>query len=172
DQFEQFFVHQKRKKDREPFIRQLGDWYKGDSAAPAKLLISIRSDFRGRLDEVHKEMGYSPGPQQIFNPERFTPEQAAGICRVLAESAQLECDQGFIEEVTAQDLAAPDDGLISPVDIQILAWMITRQSAGEERAFTQRAFQKLGGVEGLLERFLTRALDARETPPRRQAATE
>ncbi len=50
--------------------------------------------------------------------------------------------------------------------------MITRQSAGEERAFTRSAFQKLGGVEGLLERFLTRALDARETPPRRQAATK
>src|SRR5262249_33281648 len=63
DQFEQFFVHQKRKKDREPFIRQLSEWYNDDSATPTKLLISIRSDFRGRLDEVHKEMGYSPGPQ-------------------------------------------------------------------------------------------------------------
>ncbi len=172
DQFEQFFVHQKRKKDREPFIRQLSEWYNGDSATPAKLLISIRSDFRGRLDEMQKMMGYSLGPQQIFNPERFTPEQAAEIFRVLAESAQLECDQGFIEEMTAQELASSDDGLISPVDIQILAWMITRQSAAEERAFTRNAFQKLGGVEGLLERFLARALDARETPPRRQAATK
>ena len=172
DQFEQFFVHQKRKKDREPFIRQLNEWYNGDSATPAKLLISVRSDFYSRLNEVQKAIGYSLGPQQIFTPERFTPEQAAEIFRVLADSAQLECDQGFIEEMTAQELAASDDGLISPVDIQILAWMITRQSTGEERAFTRSAFQKLGGVEGLLERFLTRALDARETPPRRQAATK
>jgi conflict system STAND superfamily ATPase len=172
DQFEQFFVHQKRKKDREPFIGQLSKWYNGDSAMPAKLLISIRIDFHGRLNEMQKAMGYSLGPQQIFNSERFTPEQAAEIFRVLAESAQLECDRGFIEEMTAQELAAPDDGLISPVDIQILAWMITRQSAGEERAFTRSAFQKLGGVEGLLERFLTRALNARETPARRQAATK
>src|SRR5262249_24923239 len=147
DQFEQFFVHQKRKKDREPFIRQLSDWYNGNSATPAKLLISIRRDFRGHLDEAQKAMGYSLGPQQIFTLERFTPDQAAEICRVLAESAQLEYDPGFIEDVTAQELAASDDGLISPVDIQILAWMITRQSAGEERAFTHSAFQKLGGVE-------------------------
>jgi tetratricopeptide (TPR) repeat protein len=172
DQFEQFFVHQKRKKDREPFIRQLSEWYKGDSATPAKLLISIRRDFRGHLDEIHKTIGYSLGPQQIFNLERFTPEQAAEIFHILAESAQLEWDRGFIEEVTARELAASDDGLISPVDIQILAWMIARQSAGEDRAFTRSAFQKLGGVEGLLERFLTRALDARETTPRRQAATK
>ena len=172
DQFEQFFVHQKRKKDREPFIRQLSEWYNGDSATPAKLLISIRRDFRGHLDEIQKAIGCSLGPQQLFNLERFKPEQAAEIFRVLAESAQLEYDRGFIEEVTAKELAASDDGLISPVDIQILAWMITCQSAGEARAFTRRAFQKLGGVEGLLERFLTRALDARETPPRRQAATK
>ena len=172
DQFEQFFVHQKRKKDREPFIRQLGEWYNGDPATPAKLLISIRSDFQGRLNEVQKVMGYSLGPRQIFTAERFTPDQAAEIFRVLAESAQLECDKVFIEEVTARELAASDDGLISPVDIQIQAWMITRQSTGEERAFTRNAFQKLGGVEGLLERFLTRALDARETPQRRQAVTK
>src|SRR5262245_49120740 len=172
DQFEQFFVHQKRKKDREPFIEQLSEWYNGDSTTPAKLLISIRRDFRGHLDEVQMATGYSLGPHQIFNLERFTPEQAAEIFRVLAESAQLECDSGFIEEITAQELATFDDGLISPVDIQILAWMITRQSAGEERAFTRIAFQKLGGIEGLLERFLARALDARETPPRRQAATK
>jgi hypothetical protein len=103
----------------------LSEWYNGDSATPAKLLISIRSDFRGRLDEAHKAMGYSPGPQQIFNPERFTPEQAAEIFRGLAESAQLECDRGFIEEVTAQELAASDDGLISPVDIQSSANAVT-----------------------------------------------
>jgi hypothetical protein len=171
DQFEQFFVQKKRKKDREPFIRQLSEWYNGDSTTQAKLLISIRSDFRGRLDEMQKAMGYSLGPQQIFNLERFTPEEAAEIFRVLAESAQLECDRGFIEEMTARELASPDDGLISPVDIQILAWMITLQSVGEERAFTRRAFQKLGGVERLLERFLTRALEALDTP-RRQAATK
>src|SRR5882724_4217110 len=172
DQFEQFFVHQKRRKDREPLIRQLSEWYNRNYASPVKLLISIRSDFHGRLNELQKAMGYSLGPHQIFTLEKFAPEQAADVFRVLAESAQLECDRSFIEEMTAQELAASDDGYISPVDIQILAWMIARQSTGEERAFTRSAFQKLGGVEGLLERFLTRALDARETPPRRQAATK
>lgn len=172
DQFEQFFVHQKSKKAREPFTRQLSEWYKGDSETPTKLLISIRTDFHGRLIEMQKAMGYSLEPQQNFNLERFPPEKAAEIFRVIAESAQLECDWRFVEEMTARELASPDDGRISPVDIQILAWMITCQSAGEERAFTRSAFQKLGGVEGLLERFLTRALDARETPSRRQAATK
>jgi transposase-like protein len=170
DQFEQFFVHQKRKKDREPFIHQLDEWYNGDPGSPVKLLVSIRGDFRGRLDEVQKGMGCSLGPQQVFNLDKFTPEQSAEIFRVIAELAQLEYSQGFIEEMAAQELAATEDGLISPVDIQILAWMIARQAGAEERAFTRSSFQKLGGVEGLLERFVTRALDARETPSRRQAA--
>src|SRR5262249_26215169 len=59
-----------------------------------------------------------------------------------------------------------------PVDIQILAWIITLKSAGEERAFTRRAFQKLGGVERLMERFLTLTLEARLAPSQRQAATK
>jgi hypothetical protein len=48
--------------------------------------------------------------------------------------------------------------------------MIKRQGTDEERSFTRTAYQRLGGLEGLLERFLTRALQARETEARRQAA--
>lgn len=170
DQFEQFFVHQKRKKDRELFIKQLCDWYKNNNALRVKILISIRSDFRGRLDEIHKAMGYSPGPQQIFLLEKFTPEQASSIFNTLAESVQLECDKSFLEEMTARELASSDDGLISPVDIQILSWMIAHQSTDSDRSFTRKAFQRLGGVEGLLERFLSRALDARESQLKRKNA--
>ena len=47
--------------------------------------------------------------------------------------------------------------------------MIKGQRTTEERAFTRTAYQRLGGLEGLLERFLSRALQARETEARRQA---
>src|SRR5262245_16936599 len=40
------------------------------------------------------------------------------------------------------------------------------------RAFNRSTFQKLGGVEGLLDRYLTSTLDTRETQTRRQTAVK
>ncbi|MCG8361870.1 MAG: hypothetical protein MJA27_00895, partial [Pseudanabaenales cyanobacterium] len=56
--------------------------------------------------------------------------------------------------------------------MQILAWMIERQNAAELRAFNREAFQKFGGVEGLLTRFLDQVLAARLTPAQRQATVK
>ena len=172
DQFEQFFVHFKRESRRRPFIRELNEWYRNGRGLPIKILICIRGDFLDHLSELQEAMGYSLGPQQKFRLKKFHPEQAAAVFRVIAETEKLDCDESFIKELTERELAGVDDGLISPVDIQILAWMIAGQAGHEARAFNRTTFQKLGGVEGLLERFLTRALEARETPARRQAATK
>ena len=172
DQFEQFFVHFKRESRRRPFIRELNEWYRNGRGLPIKILICVRGDFLDHLSELQEAMGYSLGPQQKFRLKKFRPEQAAAVFRVIAETEKLDCDESFIKELTEQELAGADDGLISPVDIQILAWMIAGQAGQGAHAFNRTTFQKLGGVEGLLERFLTRALDARETPARRQAATK
>lgn len=172
DQFEQFFVNFKRESRRRPFIRELNEWYRNGRQLPIKILVCIRGDFLDHLSELQEVMGYSLGPQQKFRLKKFRPEQAAAVFRVIAETEKLDCDESFIKELTERELAGADDGLISPVDIQILAWMIAGQAGHEERAFNRTTFQKLGGVEGLLERFLTRALEARETPARRQAATK
>ena len=168
DQFEQFFVHQKRKEDREPFIHALKQWY--DSTIPVKILISIRGDMSDRLVELQHRLGYSLGPQEVFSLERFSPEEATAILCVIAETEQLQFDQRFVKELTETELASREDGTISPVDLQILSWMIERQDTTEERAFNRVAFQKLGGVEGLLSRFLERTLDAQVIKSQREAA--
>ena len=54
--------------------------------------------------------------------------------------------------------------------MQILAWLIKGQKAIAERAFNRQVYQKLGGIAGLLEKYLERALEARETEDRREAA--
>jgi hypothetical protein len=172
DQFEQFFVHRPRKKEREPFLAALEEWFKRQAALPVKIVVCLRNDFLDRLIELQKQLGYSLGPHQSFRLEKFAPAQAAEIFRVIAEQEKLECDSGFVEKLAAEGLASATEGLVSPVDIQVLAWMIAGQKLKEERAFNEKTFRKLGGVEGLLERFLTRALDARETEQRRQAAVK
>ena len=170
DQFEQLFIHHPRKEEREPFVQSLADWYKNRTLPKVKILICLREDFYGRLIELQKAMGYSLGPQQSLRLDKFTPREAASIFQVVAEIEEIPCDFQFVQELTEQELASREDGLISPVDMQILAWMIRAQKTAEERAFNRSAFQKFGGLEGLLERFLSRALQVRENETRRQAA--
>lgn len=170
DQFEQFFVHRKRERQRKPFVQALAAWYRKQPPLPCRLLLCLREDFAGRLVELQKAMGYSLGPQQSFRLEKFEPETAAKIFRVIAETENARFDETFVDEFAQQELASRDDGLVSPVDIQLIAWMIAAQPAQQGRAFDRASFQKIGGLEGLLETFLKRALEARETDSRRQSA--
>jgi hypothetical protein len=169
DQFEQFFVHTKHKADRAPFINLLNAWYH-QSDLPVKILVCIRGDLCDRLIELHQALGYALGPREVFRLEKFSPEEATEVLGVIAETEELPFDKRFITELTQQELASREDGLILPVDLQVLAWTVNRQNMSELRAFNRLAFQKIGGIEGLLTRFLQRTLDARVIPSQRQAA--
>jgi conflict system STAND superfamily ATPase len=172
DQFEQFFVQRKRKSDRAMFVHALAQWFADMEPLPVKLLICIRGDFLERLTELHRAMKYSLGPTQDFRLERFEPDQATEVICFLAEKEGLDYDRKFISEMARQELADTEDGLISPVDVQVLARMIQRQTVQEGRAFNRSTFQKLGGVEGLLDRYLSSTLETRETQARRQTAVK
>src|SRR6266542_2580434 len=74
--------------------------------------------------------------------------------------------------MTRQELADAEDGLVSPLDIQALARMIEMRTAQEGRAFDRATVQKLGGLEGLLEQYLTNALEPLITRSSRQAAVD
>src|SRR5262249_19488245 len=123
DQFEQFFIHRKRKIDRAMFVQALTQWFADMGSLPVKLLICVRGDFLDRLTELHKAMKYSLGPAQDFRLERFEPDQATEVICFLAEKEGLEYDRKFISEMARQELADTEDSLISPVDVQVLARM-------------------------------------------------
>ena len=128
DQFEQFFVHQKRKEDRQPFIDGLAAWYRESEPLPIKILVSIRSDLLYQLDDLHQALGYALGPQEVVQIKKFTPDEAANVLEVIAQTEGLEFNQKFVTELAEQELANREDGLNSPVDVQILACMIERQT--------------------------------------------
>ncbi|MGK7876845.1 MAG: hypothetical protein AB4426_27220 [Xenococcaceae cyanobacterium] len=153
DQFEQFFVHYQRKEDREPFINALGDWYV--SNLPVKIVISIRDDLSARLVELQKVLGYSLAPQEVHLLEKFSPDEASKILQVVAESENIQFDSRFITQLAEQELVSREDGLISPVDLQILAWMVEGQKTSELRALMGLAGKELSEVDRvnqLLER--------------------
>ena len=92
-----------------------------------KILICIRGDFLDRLNELQKAMAYSLSPMQSFRLERFEPDQATEVFCFLAEKERLDHDRKFITEIIEQEMADSEDGLVSPVNIQVLAWMIVEQ---------------------------------------------
>ncbi len=171
DQFEQFFVHFKRKEDRQFFIQALANWYQNPQLQ-VKILVSIRKDFYAYLLEIQKAFGtsYVLSPQEAIELEKFSPEEATNVIEVIANTTEgLTIDRAFTQQIASQELASGEDGLISPVDLQLLAWIINGQKAAELRAFNEKAFQKLGGVEGLLTKFLERSLQTLITENQRQA---
>ncbi len=170
DQFEQVFVHYRRPEDRAPFIQALTDWYKTPALDTVKLLVSIRADLLHELYVLQSSLKYTLGPYDQIKLERFTPAEAVKILGVIAQTENLEFDPRFVEELATQELANSEDGTVSPVDLQILAWMIERQKSDDLRAFNREAFQKFGGVEGLLTRFLERTLEVRVLPNQREVA--
>ena len=135
DQFEQFFTQQRYKEDRKPFIEALNIWYRQQPPHPVKILVSLRSDLAGRMAELQNALGYTLGPNQNFMLEKFEPLEAAEVFRVIIEQETIECDQTFIEELCTDELANPRDGMVSPVDLQILAWMVVGGSASERSRF-------------------------------------
>ncbi|NUO79086.1 SUMF1/EgtB/PvdO family nonheme iron enzyme, partial [candidate division KSB1 bacterium] len=167
DQFEQFFLHYPKAEQRTAFIAALKEWYDHAPALPVKILLSLRQDYYGHHYELQQTLRYSLGPQDSIPLRKFSPKQAVEIFHVLAETARLAFDRDFVEEMTSRDLAAKEDGLISPVDIQILTWMA---SAQEHAGLNRAAFQKMGGVEGLLENYVKRSLDALATKAEQQTA--
>lgn len=172
DQFEQFFSHHKTKASRKLFIKHMTEWYDSASSIPIKVLVSIRDDFADRMTEFQQEMEYPLTAHNKLRLEQFEPHEAAQVIGVIAKETNIKLDEAFVKELTRDELADREQGTVSPVDIQVLSWMLDGQKNSEERAFDRRAFQRLGGVEGLLERFLKRALEVRETETRRQAAIE
>ena len=161
DQFEQFFTQQKTMERRKPFIDELLDCYK--NLPSVKILVSLRKDFQGYLYEVQDVLGYGLfARRNYFDLRKFAPVQATEIFKVMAEAEDLEFDPGFVYNMCKEELASKEDGLISAVDVQILAFIIRGQQL-EDKAFTRSAFQKMGGIEGLLQRFLEEQF---ETPNR------
>ncbi|MGB0564717.1 MAG: NACHT domain-containing protein, partial [Spirulinaceae cyanobacterium] len=172
DQFEQVFVHNPRSEQRQPFIQALTAWYQTPALKAVRVLISIRADLLHELHELIQALNCSLGPQEQFKLERFAPEAASEILAVIAQTEGMTFDRRFVTELAERELAHPERGTVSPVDLQVLAWMIGQQQSEELRAFNQRAFQKFGGVEGLLSRFLEKALAARVLPGQRDAAVK
>lgn len=162
DQFEQFFTQMPKAEDRGGYLHELKKLYLEQPAI--KVLLSIRSDFEYKLVEIHGTFKYylSYG-ENYFQLPKFKPYQVKEIYKVMAEKEGItDFDGDFVEEMAKTELANKEDGLVSAVDVQVIPWIMKREEA-ERFGFTSQHFQKMGGVDGLLQRFLEKILQPKNT---------
>ncbi len=167
DQFEQYFLHLQQPLETDPFAKGLADWYQQRPPVPVKILISLRKDFMDLFEDLKKVARLEIGINDSFRLKKFSPAQATNIWQVMATEAGMAFDRDFVLGMAQKELADAQ-GFLSPVDVQILAAMLAEQT-GDNRAFTAVAFNRLGGIEGLLERFLEAKLDSLATVPRERS---
>jgi formylglycine-generating enzyme required for sulfatase activity len=158
DQFEQFFTQNRLEEQRQPFINEVADWYKNYHESSVKILIGIREDFRGRMLEFQKKMGCTIMLNHEFALQKFTKNQAKKIFEVIAAEEEIQFDAGFIDTLCKKELCSDDDGMISGVDIQILAMIIKSQKITHEERFSKTTYIRSGGIEGLLHQYLEKVL--------------
>jgi tetratricopeptide (TPR) repeat protein len=158
DQFEQWFIHNKHAQERASFLTCLQSWYA--SASELRLLIGIRDDFAGRLAEVQQALGYDLSMQNNQLLRRFSAGEATDVLAAICEKEGITFDRSFVFKQLTQEVADRHDGLISPFDLQMLAFAIASTPEGRAKGFTAGSFRSAGGVEGLLYYYLRRQLDA------------
>ena len=160
DQFEQWFIHNKRSEDRAPFLAALGEWYR--SPSDIRILISIREDFAGRLTEIQAALGYDLTIQNNQYLRRLNVRDATDILEAICTRERIRFSRGFVERQLAQEVADRQDGLISPFDLQILAYAVSSAPEGRTSGFTAGDFRSAGGVDGLIYYYVRRQLQALE----------
>jgi formylglycine-generating enzyme required for sulfatase activity len=168
DQFEQLFSLSDAV--RREFVRDLADWYQSGSEVPVKVLISIRDDRVGKLTPIQQEVRYTLEPMNNLRLEKFSPDGAAQAFVALVGAAGIEADVAFVKDELIPALSDREDGRVSPVDLQVLAWVVAQQPEVGLRKFTRAAYQRLGGFEGLLEKYLGDVIGGRESREQRETA--
>lgn len=168
DQFEQFFKHFPSEEQRLPLFTLLANWYQHGMNLPVKILLCYRDDLYAQHVDLQKAIGSSLPARDILYLKKFTPEQATEIFAVLAEAEQLQCKKADILKIAQRDLAKKLGERISPVDIQIVSWMIAKQKESGQAEFNEDYYLKIGGIEGLLENYLADSLKRVPTESQRQ----
>ncbi|HEY2582934.1 MAG TPA: hypothetical protein VGI43_14060 [Mucilaginibacter sp.] len=160
DQFEQLYT-QYSLSERQLFIKNLKNIY--DENNSTKMLISIRSDFLDNLHELQEQIDYVlNATKNYFRLQNFTPDQAVIIFKVIAQLENIKnTDDSFLISFAKNELASNKDGLISPVDIQIALLVIKRNHPDND--LTASTFERLGGFQGILKKYLDDELNVPNT---------
>lgn len=146
DQFEEFFINFKLRRERTPFVSFIVECYRTVSL-PVKFLFSIRADF---LHVISSEFdGQIPEPlmgDKRYHLRELDEEQAEEVLHKSAQMVGLALKTSLCQQV-ARDLALDDKVL--PSELQIVGAQLQSR-----RIFTTEEYWYAGGKEQLIHSFL------------------
>ena len=152
DQFEEFFVNFKTKRQREPFISFIAECH-SHAALPVKFLFAMRSDFLYLVSSEFEGRVVEPlMSSRLYHLRSFDQGQAEEIIEKSARRAGLPFEPGLSRQV-ARDLAIADSVL--PSEIQIVG-----ERLQSKRIYTLEEYRRAGGKEPLVHSFLEDVIEA------------
>jgi WD40 repeat protein len=152
DQFEEFFINFRAKREREPFISFVADCYHATSL-PIKFLFSIRSDFLYLISSEFTDR--IPEPllsSRLYHLHNFNEDQAREIIEMSARRANLPLEDG-LSRLVARDLAV--ENIVLPSELQIIGEQLQKH-----RIFTLQEYRRAGGKEPLVHSLLEDVIQA------------
>ncbi|MEW6208145.1 MAG: protein kinase [Acidobacteriota bacterium] len=151
DQFEEFFISFRVKREREPFTTLVADCLSTD--APVKFLLSMRSDFLYLINSEFRGKVAEPlASSRLYHLENFDQEQAEMIIERSVRQAGLPFEPGLGRQVS-RDLAV--EGIVHPSELQIVGEQLQRK-----RISTLEEYRRAGGKEPLVHGFLEDVIQA------------
>jgi WD40 repeat protein len=145
DQFEEFFVNFKTRRERESFISFVTACH-NSASAPVKFLFAMRSDFLYLVNEFEGRIPEPLMSSKLYHLRNFDEEQAEVIIEKSARRASLPFEKGLSRQV-ARDLATADTVL--PSELQIVG-----EQLQNKRIYTAQEYRRAGGKESLVHSFL------------------
>ncbi|MBZ5535634.1 MAG: protein kinase [Acidobacteriia bacterium] len=146
DQFEEFFINFRTKREREPFLSFVTECY-NSADLPVKFLFSMRSDFLHWINEEFADR--IPDPLlsgRLYHLHNFDEAQAGEIITSCVQHANLPFETGLSRQI-AHDLVV--DGDVLPSELQIVGEQLQRR-----QVFTLEEYRRAGRKEALVFSFL------------------
>ncbi|MDQ3252606.1 MAG: ATP-binding protein, partial [Acidobacteriota bacterium] len=151
DQFEEFFVNFKTRRERKLFVSFVAECYHA-ADLPVKFFFSMRHDFLDRITEFD---GLIPEPLMAakrYHLHNFDEEQAAEVIEKSVRRANLPIEATLCRQVV-RDLVVHDpvksDSSVLPSELQIIG-----EQLQSKRIFTLHQYRRAGGKEPLVHSYL------------------
>jgi hypothetical protein len=156
DQFEEFFIHTRgQSSKRLAFIHLIAELVLR-SHGDVRVTFSLREDYLAELDEFKDAF-----PNILTNQYRLHPLTAFGARQAIVAplvAADIQFDQRLV--VRLVDMLAEVG--FDPVLLQVACGEVYREAmkrtGGSEASLTEADLDKVGGIDGLFERYLDNAI--------------
>jgi WD40 repeat protein/serine/threonine protein kinase len=154
DQFEEFFVSFRTRRERERFVSFVENCYRR-TELPVKFLFSIRADFLYQISsEFDRRIPEPLMSDGRYHLRHFDQEQAKQIIEESARAAGLPLASNLCLQA-AGDLAVDDEVL--PSELQVVGWQLENKGI-----HTVEAYRRAGGKEQLMSSFLDEVIQQAE----------